>query len=913
MSAPVYIQKFDAAALPGQRAVATQSNEASNQAIARFGQALSGTAQVASQASAVFDHVNRSTAKLQVEADSIEQSNALVEKYRNDPDPATAADRAKEEAWQKANTQIARLSPADQQEYKTFYTQKIEQTAGRIRQLSLGRQQDQTQANLNTLATDAQKRYVEAGSPDEQQRILADFGKSLEQNTRLGLIGATQAQAYLKSFTASGDEALVLRDMAKSPDAALANFNDPTKYAGLDPTTRERYKAQAQTARDELTRQRLQQQERMVPGSGMATIGRINTPEQLRTVIERAIIPQESGGNPNAVSVQNARGVGQIMPSTARLFGAKVGRPDLATMPQGELEQLLNKDVRLNKEIAFAHLKEGAEMSEGSLYAAIAGYHGGNGWAASIHKQAVARHGQNYSAAQFAALIPPTKQDETGKKTSDYLIDVVRRMGGDPNGTGMREGAQWVAQNAVASEWQTSQALTNRTHQQEIQGAFRQAEDQTGVLNQGFAVDPLRVANTRRTLMMAEAAGDANAAIKRRELDEAVEVRPIIAEAKTMLPEALGGAIGQMRQAVAASPDVSPAMLKRLKLFEGVHSEMLRLRSEDPISLGVGAGVVPATSVPPPNQITSPEAGAALARRSVAMDRVTGIYGAEPKFFRPDEAKSYKAAYEQADDTAKIDMLSALAKGASPQAYAAAVKQIAGDSPVLQWAGTLARTDVETARSILRGQQLLNDKGTPDPKATELRNALKGTLRGDLFPGEHQGAVIEAALAIYAAERGKSWTLYDGDDRAGLEKALQRAAGGVITRHNGGQTVLPRGMGEAQFSTVWNALDNQALAGAHGGNGLLSPDFIKRTGQLVRVSPDDGKYLVVIPQGGQQRPVTGPMGEPFILDMDRLGSDPRYQFGNMATGEGLRSLDARNRQMRQRFLEERDRVRGMTP
>jgi hypothetical protein len=875
MSAPVYIQKFDAAALPGQRAVATQSNEASNQAIARFGQALAGTAQVASQASNVFQHVNRATTLANRTSQFFTEVDQLEQQFQNDPDPTTAPARAGEKIEELKRKATDGLGPEDQAELGLKLNRVGISTVGGVRQVALKKQADQFGSDMDVQYQGYQKRYVAAQTDAERKAVDEEWNGELLKGVQRGVMTARQATAYRQTLTKTGDEALILRGIGQNPAQTLKALDDPAQFAGLDEPTRERYRQQARAARDEITSQGIVQEARFNPASATMKIGRVNRVEDGDAIFMKGIIQQESGGNPNAPrSVDGAVSISQMLPDTARAMAKKLGREDVAGLGNLQIQQKLKEDPQLALTLGREYFREGLRATNGSVPAAIAGYHMGVGAAAEVHRKAVAQFGDGYSPEQFASLIPAGKVDGLGKRTADYVRDVYRRIGVDTGGAGLSPGQSWRTQNAIASEIQTQDSALNRQTQALISVAKQEAGSTADILQQGYAADANRLAAIRAPLTLAASKGDSAAMQQLQLLNEAETAAPIVREAYQMKPEALAGQVAQMRQVMAGSADVTPAMMRRLKLFEGVQQEMARARNEDPVGLAIRAGVAPNTVLPEPGDMRSPATVDAIARRSIAMERAHGEYGGEAKFFRPDEAKSYKAAYEQADDTAKIDMLSALAKGASPQAYAAAVRQIAGDSPVLQWAGTLARTDVETARSILRGQQLINDKGTPDPKATELRNALKGTLRGDLFPGEHQGAVIEAALAIYAAERGKSWTLYDGDDRAGLEKALQRAAGGVITRHNGGQTVLPRGMGEAQFSTVWNALDERVL-----GSLGMSPDFIKRNGQLLRMSADEGKYAVAIPQGGKQRPVLDPDGRPLILDMEMLARQPRYQFG----------------------------------
>jgi soluble lytic murein transglycosylase-like protein len=909
MAAPVYIQRQNTQGLGLATVMPQVANEQTNGAIARFGAALSGVAQVAQERYQVFEQTNRATTLADRTTGFLTGVDQLEQEFRNDPDPATAPQRFAERAEKLKADATTGLRPEDQSELNLKLTRMGLSSVGGVRQQSLARQADQYGATMDTQYDAFQKRYVAAGSDTERQAVSQEWNSTLQQGVSRGVMTAQRATAYQQSLNKSGDEALMLRAIATSPQRALAALDDPAQFAGFDPATRERYRAQARAASDEANAQRITQQARFNPLAAVATIGRVSSPDQVGAIFDRAIMPQESGGNPNAVSVQGAQGIGQIMPGTARDLGAAIGRPDLKDMPIAVLENELRTNTALNRALGMEHLRQGLQQSNGSVFAAIAGYHGGNGWAAGIHKQAVAQFGDTYTAEQFASLIPASKKDGSGKRTSEYLLDVVRRMGGETNGGGLSPSASWRTQSSVNSELQSQAAAITRQENQMISLASSGASETIQNFNQGYARDPGIVAQQRALLNLGASRGDGSAAQKLRELDEAESAAPIIREAYQTRPDQLAGGIAQMRQQMATSPDVSPALVRRLRLFEGVQKEVMAARDNDPVTLGVRAGIVPNTTLPAPQQAVDPSFSDAFARRSMAAQRSQEVYGGAMKFFTAAERPTFKAAYEAANDEGKVDMLKALARGTTPAAYEAAVSEIAGASPVMQLAGRMARSDETTARDILRGTALMADKGYAGPAAAELKQAFKEKIGGDLFPGEQQGAVIDAALAIYAAERGRNWQLYDAADRAGLQKAIERAAGGAIIRHNGAQTVLPRAMSEAQFRQAMTRLQPDHLGGS-----AMSPDFVRANARLRQVSAEPGQYALVIPQGTGERVVSDAMGLPVILDLPRLageaprvGSRAEFQFRQSRTGRMLTFEQG------QQELEAARRARGIAP
>jgi hypothetical protein len=94
-------------------------------------------------------------------------------------------------------------------------------------------------------------------------------------------------------------------------------------------------------------------------------------PDQCNTLI--ALMIQESGGDPNAISPANAHGLMQILPGTARGID-----PDyFAGMSETEIASELRNNPALSIRLGVSYFREGLDVSDGNLSNALAYYNGG--------------------------------------------------------------------------------------------------------------------------------------------------------------------------------------------------------------------------------------------------------------------------------------------------------------------------------------------------------------------------------------------------------------------------------------------------------------------------------------------------------------------------------------------------------
>lgn len=92
---------------------------------------------------------------------------------------------------------------------------------------------------------------------------------------------------------------------------------------------------------------------------------------------ERNIIPNESGGDPNAVSSANAIGLSQLTLPTARDMARLTGHSDLLVLNDQQLAQKLKDDPDLNVELGKARWNQQLQRLNGDKEAALVAYNAG--------------------------------------------------------------------------------------------------------------------------------------------------------------------------------------------------------------------------------------------------------------------------------------------------------------------------------------------------------------------------------------------------------------------------------------------------------------------------------------------------------------------------------------------------------
>lgn len=872
------------------------------------GKAISQTIGTFQQAWAAADTIN-------AQAEYLRRMSDLEMKYRQDPDYASAPDRFQREAQDLQRETVARGHDTEGRARLELFTTRAFVSADQgIRTASLSRRNDRFNADLDTLEHGLVQRAAAARSGPERDAATIEHGASLDQAVNAGWMNATQAVARKQRFGARIEDADALRLIRDDPAQALASLGDPSRYTALDPATRETRIGMAQAALDTRSQQNFQQRAQFDPVGAQIDLGRITDKNQIAAIVDRALIPQESGGNPDAVSPKGAAGLTQFLPDTARMVARQMGRKELDGLDDAGVRAVLKANPALARQMAVHHLADLATKLDGSLPAAFAAYHAGLGGgkvegARDWHQAAIAKFGPGYTAAQYVSMIPATRTDGA-KATRDYVLDLYGRLKADPNAGGLSSQGVMRASQVVAAQLAQNEAAQNSAIKRMValQGDERDAISES--FRKGYVVAPERIAEVRQPLVAMASRGDTDALRKLAEFDQMQKLAPVVASAWRLPPQQVEGAVAEM-EAQAAASGLDAAGSTRLKVFRAVSQEMAQARATSPRDMLMRQGLTP------PVQIVSPEDGPgfgrSLAAAAAQAETAQKTYGGSLIITRPQERVALKASYENAGHEARLAMLGQIGASLGPEARTALLGEIAGGDKLADMASRLVQrpggTDV--ARDMLRGQDVMKTKGA-EPKVADVRDALRRSLGGDLYGGS-TGEVVEAALALYAAERAGSGKLFDASDSAAISRAIERVTGPIISL-NGKKVPVPSNLPPGRFQQAFAALDQADLDAAGGAvdaqGRAFDPAWLAGKAHLEPEAPQSSRYVVMLPSGSGAKMVMNKAGEPLVIDMGKVaaGLDRKRAAAREAAGvvlpPAIAEEEARRRGLR------RDALRG---
>jgi hypothetical protein len=321
---------------------------------------------------------------------------------------------------------------------------------------------------------------------------------------------------------------------------------------------------------------------------------------------------------------------------------------------------------------------------------------------------------------------------------------------------------------------------------------------------------------------------------------------------------------------------------KTLDAYRKIAKNQQELVRDDPVSFAAQRGL--ATVQPIDFTQTATLKDQLLARVSVARG-MQGQYGAPLKVLTKEEAAALSGFLKNGTAESRTQLLGAL-KGAMPdqESYVATMQQIAPDSPVTAWAGSLMsrrpyvqentiRANVETqatrvSQLMIRGESILNPsagdkkqdgKGSAFklPSDKDLRQGFEAQM-GDAYRGREDAHTIalQSAKAVYAAlsvDEGD----YSGEFRTARWQTAVNLATGGATAFNGAKVVRPYGMREDDFkNAVYTEMGRLAASGRVG----LTQQQLQRA-RLE--SHGDSQYLVVT---GTDY-LRDKSGQPVVIDL----------------------------------------------
>lgn len=845
---------------PGPQAIPQiDDNSATAAGAVRLGQAVAGFGSALQEAQGAAQKARATT-------DYLTKTAELDKRYENDPDPATSAGRyANDELKIRQDTLGQVADPVERAKLETQLTRYGVSSQSQYAGQALRRQSDAVTADLDAQQPAALNKVSRAGSGAERSAIATSYFDQVDDAASKGWITRQAAQSRKSAFSRTVDDTDAVKAIAENPQAAAIALEDPNRFQSLSIETRQARLQQAQAAAATQFTEEAKNAARFDPARGMAMVGRVTDTRFIPALVDKALIPQESSGNPNAVSPKGAAGLTQIMPGTARGIGKAMGLTIFDGLDDAGVRDVLKSRPLLARQMAVQHMSDLATRYEGRLGPAFAAYHAGSGNADKWHEAALAKYGPGYSVSEFISVIPDGVNDGA-KKTKDYVADMFQRLGADPARTPhLTATATFQAATAVGSELNSELAAQKRIRDALASVARDDASSIVAAYKQGFAQDPQLVAQTRATLTQAAAGGAAASAKSLRELDYVERIAPAIRQAYAGPPAQLEAWLSQEKARLANAPHVSLEERERFEAMQTVAETIARERNANPVGLLERSG---APVIAMPGQLDAAQMPEALAQRGQQAEAAAARFNAELKPFKPQEAAAFKTGFDQANPDQRFRFAETAARSMSDAAYEAAMTQLGADKLTIV-AGRLAARDPALGQKVARGAALMKQAGVDDGKTADLKTALGRTLGGSVYPPAVQAEMVDAALAVYVADRDGKGALFDASDPKGMETAIESVTG-KLAKVNGVKVPLPQGVPEARFEQAIAGLTVADIGGQPTGRDgkPIDIDFLRAQARLRPDGYGDGRYRVSLPgPNGQDATVLDAAGKPLVIDL----------------------------------------------
>jgi len=211
---------------------------------------------------------------------------------------------------------------------------------------------------------------------------------------------------------------------------------------------------------------------------------------------------------------------------------------------------------------------------------------------------------------------------------------------------------------------------------------------------------------------------------------------------------------------------------------------------------------------------------------------------------RPEEkAQSTAVLSEAIGPEAAMALAAQISKNDRPLALAMAAGS-ARTTGATDWLGSQSIAPRPVSTLILKGQQAMKDKGVKEQDAPVKVRQLIAAEIGDALSGKTRDDVIEAASLIYMGMEAEG----SGKD---ARRALNLAAGGSVTKHNGRSIVMPAQMSLDVFRDRLGSLKAEALASQtpggvvyQGSRAMSTQEFLATVPSATLEQAGNGRYFV---------------------------------------------------------------------
>jgi hypothetical protein len=834
-------------------------------AMAGFGgEILKDTAAVGKEMVALqskIDEGTQNTKASEAMGDFLQKRDTITQKWLKSSDYAGAEAGFNDEITQAKMEALGRIdSPVLRAKADLEMTRSAITSRGQVRDNAFGQQADINVASLDQFKQGSLNDAINAKSDAERIAAIDRYGKETQRIADAGWISQREVVKRGAAFGQELQQADVMKLVQADPVRAKALLGDARNFPALDPVQRQSFISAATDRADSNLTGELQQRANFDPVGAALTLGRVHDQAGASQVFQAIKKVENASGDNSVVSDKGAIGITQILPSTARDVATSLGMADVAKLSDGDLATRLKSDPALNDRLGGAYWQQLVGRYNGNVAAAAAAYNGGPGRADKWVQAASAKFGDAFTPAQLASVIDI-------KETRDYVGKVYGALGARMDAGFSSPAALVRATNAVGA---TMAADLGREKQivASIASTARATSQVGDLLQQGYDVAPAAIASYRATQQAAADKGDMEAAKALRDLDYGLKVQPIIRAAWTQPPALLDGAVQNM-QARMTAPGYAPTQdeARLFKALDAVRSEQIKVRDTEPVALG-GANGGRFYQVNPIDARAALDDNLTQALRDRDSQAVMAhrVYGGSGSPFLKEEAASWSQRYQDAAPQEQTAILGALAKGLSPQSFAAALPQVTGktdtkaDRPALTVAAGIFNDVPEVAQSVIAGMNAKEaDKRVVPQGAAEKtyqttrdqylpQDAFARSLTTD--PNGPFKAMQGAIEARYADLSSRAKDVSGALNASRLKQAVDDVTGGVVY-HNGAPLIAPsRGLTQGQFDGVLAGVSDADMAGVQTTGGKpITADYLRSSAKLRSLG--DGKYLVQVNQNDE--------------------------------------------------------------